>query len=72
MERPDSRPAGPFSFQARADGSILVRYREAPVTVLRGKAAERFVTRVSGADAKAAQQLMARVTGNFRRGNERR
>jgi hypothetical protein len=71
MERPDPRPDGPFSFQARADGSIVVRYREAPVTVLRGRAAERFSARIASADAAAAQQLMARVTGNFKRGNER-
>jgi hypothetical protein len=67
----DDLAGGPFSFVARADGSVLVRYRQAPVTVLRGKAAERFVARVSTADADAAQQLMARVTGNFKRGNER-
>jgi hypothetical protein len=61
----------PFSFLERADGSIVIRYREAPVTVLRGKAAERFVTRISAADKPGAQQLMARATGNFKRGNER-
>jgi hypothetical protein len=61
----------PFSFFARADGSIVIRYREAPVTVLRGKSAERFVTRISAADKPGAQQLMARATGNFKRGNER-
>jgi hypothetical protein len=71
MERPDQRPGEPFSFQTRADGSIVVRYRDAPVTVLRGRAAERFTARIASADAAAAQQLMARVTGNFKRGNER-
>jgi hypothetical protein len=62
----------PFSFLPRSDGSIVIRYHAAPVTVLRGKAADRFRTRVDGAEAGAAQQLMARVTGNFKRGNERR
>ena len=61
----------PFSFLARADGSIVIRYHAAPVTLLRGKAADRFLARVSGADAAGAQQLMARATGNFKRGNER-
>jgi hypothetical protein len=42
------------------------------VTLLRGKAAARFMTRVAGVEAAAAQQLMARATGNFKRGNERR
>jgi hypothetical protein len=65
-------PAGePFSFLARADGSIVIRYRAAPVTVLRGKAAIRFTTRMAGADGAAAQGLMARATGQFKRGNER-
>jgi hypothetical protein len=62
----------PFSYAGRSDGSIVIRYRAAPVTVLRGRAADRFRTRVDGADAPAAQQLMARATGNFKRGNERR
>jgi hypothetical protein len=61
----------PFSYATRADGSIVISYRTAPVTILRGRSAERFATRVAGADATAAQQLMARVTGNFKHGNER-
>jgi hypothetical protein len=61
----------PFSFLARADGSIVIRYNAAPVTILRGKAAARFMTLISGADTAGAQQLMARATGNFKRGNER-
>ena len=61
----------PFSFLTRSDGSIVIRYRAAPVTVLRGRSAERFAARASEADADAAQQLMARATGHFKRGNER-
>jgi hypothetical protein len=61
----------PFSYATRADGSIVISYRTAPVTILRGRSAERFTTRLSGADDAAAQQLMARATGNFKRGNER-
>ena len=72
MANPDPLAGQPFSFQARADGSIVVRYHEAPIALLRGRAAERFARRIDGADAAAAQQLMARVTGNFKRGNERR
>lgn len=61
----------PFSCFTRADGTIVISYHGAPVTLLRGKAADRFTTRMDGADASAAQQLMARATGNFKRGNER-
>ncbi|MDV6375995.1 hypothetical protein [Deinococcus arenicola] len=33
--------------------------------------AERFLKRVAGLEDHAAQLLMARATGNFKRGNER-
>lgn len=72
MDDRDPLADEPFSYVGRTDGSIVIRYRAAPVTVLRGKAADRFRTRVDGADPGAAQQLMARATGNFRRGTERR
>jgi len=67
----DPLSSQPFSWTRRADGSVIVSYHAAPVTALRGNAATRFLTRVDGADESAAQQLMARVTGNFKRGNER-
>jgi hypothetical protein len=67
----DPLSSRPFSYSTRADGSIVISYRTAPVTILRGRSAERFVSRVSGADEAGAQQLMARATGNFKRGNER-
>jgi hypothetical protein len=71
MAASDPLAGGPFSFQSRADGSVVIRYHAAPVTLLRGKAAERFSSRVADADPARAQQLMARATGNFKRGNER-
>jgi hypothetical protein len=71
VESSDPLGSLPFSYATRADGSIVISYHAAPVTILRGRAAERFSTRVDGADGAAAQQLMARATGNFKRGNER-
>jgi hypothetical protein len=68
----DPLASEPFSCVTRADGTIVISYHGAPVTLLRGKAAARFATRMDGADARAAQQLMARATGSFKRGNERR
>ena len=72
MDERDPLADEPFSYLGRADGSIVIRYHAAPVTVLRGKAAERFRMRVDGVAPASAQQLMAHATGNFRRGNERR
>ena len=71
MAAPDPLASEPFSFHTRADGTIVIQYHAAPVTLLRGKAADRFSARIAGADPQAAQQLMARATGQFKRGNER-
>lgn len=72
MDQADPPNGGPFRYAVRGDGTVVISYRAAPVTMLRGRAAERFLARLDGADGPAAQQLMARATGNFKRGNERR
>ena len=72
MKASDPLEGEPFSYLSRDDGSIVIRYRTAPVTLLRGKAAARFTTRMADAEPAAAQQVMARATGNFKRGSERR
>ncbi|NTW03118.1 MAG: hypothetical protein HGA19_17870 [Oscillochloris sp.] len=60
-----------FDYRASKDGQVFVRWHGRTVTTLKGKAAERFLARVSATDAAGVQLEMARVTGNFRRGNER-
>ncbi|MBZ9751864.1 hypothetical protein K7W42_13470 [Deinococcus sp. HMF7604] len=62
---------GRFDFRAQKDGRVVVSWYGRPVTTLAGRDAERFLARVAGLDDHAAQLVMARVTGNFKRGNER-
>ena len=68
-------PAGlddrPFSSRTTKDRRVLVSYRGRQVTVVAGKAAERLIASLESADAETTQHLLARVTGNFKRGNER-
>ena len=61
-----------FAWQATKDGRVRISRRGRVVTTLTGARAARFLHEVEGADEPAAQLLMARVTGNFKRGNERR
>lgn len=58
----------PFEYQTRKSGDVVIRRGGRVVTTLRGKAAARFLQDVQRRDP---QQLMARLTGNYRRGNER-
>ena len=58
-----------FSVSTRKSGDVIILRDGSEVTVLRKAAAKRFLERVERGDP---QQLMARVTGNYRRGNEGR
>ncbi len=62
-------PAGPsgFAFEVRGE-TVLITHHGKRAAVLRGDAARRFRHEVEGGDP---QELMARVTGNYRHGNER-
>ena len=60
-----------FSYRTRKSGEVHVLHRGVAASVLRGSAAEEFLAEVTSASPEEAQQLMARVTGNYKRGNER-
>lgn len=60
-----------FTYRARPDGVVEILHRGRPAAILRGAKACEFLREAAGCDAEQAQQLMARRTGNFKRGNER-
>jgi hypothetical protein len=57
-----------FSYVRRKNGDVVITHHGRQAAVLRGVRAERFVAKLSGSDP---QELMARATGNYKRGNER-
>ncbi|MFE7195542.1 hypothetical protein [Microbacterium oxydans] len=59
-------PSG-FEFAVRGD-DVVIRQRGITATVLRGTRAREFLDQAAEGDP---QLLMARLTGNYRRGNER-
>lgn len=58
---------GGFEYTVRG-GEVVVTHRGVRAAVLRGAAAARFLADVERDDP---QLLMARVTGNYKHGNER-
>jgi hypothetical protein len=63
----------PFEHRSTKDGRVLISRAGAVVTTVAGTAAERLLRAIEAADdERAVQQLLARATGNYRRGNERR
>lgn len=60
-----------FTHRTRKTGEVQVLHRGTLAATLRGAAAHDFLAELDGCSASDAQQLMARVTGNYKHGNER-
>ncbi len=52
-------------------GEVRISWKGKVVTVLRKDSAMKFLERISHASVKESQLIMAKATGNFKRGNER-
>jgi hypothetical protein len=63
--------AEPFSWKASQAGLVFLEYLGRPVKILRGTQARKFLGRIEQLEDQGAQLLIARLTGNFKRGNER-
>jgi hypothetical protein len=62
----------PFSFRTTKDGRILISFEGRVVTKVAGRLGERLASKLRAADPVGVQQLLARATGNFKHGNERK
>lgn len=61
----------PFSYRKYKNGNISIFWNEKEVTILKNKKAEAFLSQISGTSEFDEQMAMAKITGNFKRGNER-
>ncbi len=61
-----------FSYHVTKSGTVLLYWYDKQVKILKGQPAQKFLARMDGLDGRDAQLVMAKATGNFKRGNERR
>ncbi len=61
----------PFSYKITKDKKILLYWHGKQVSILRGKQSQRFIEKIKNADTKEEQLIMAKITGNFKHGNEK-
>ena len=59
------------AFRPLKNGDVQVTHHGRLASTLRGREAIDFLSEMDGADEQARQHAMARLTGNYRRGNER-
>lgn len=57
-----------FEWSQRKGGDVVITHRGKTAATLRGQKATEFLDDVTDGDG---QELMARLTGNYKRGNER-
>jgi hypothetical protein len=60
-----------FAFRKMKNGDVWITHHGKHITTLRGTAAIDFITEADDGSFDDQQQLMARETGNYKRGNER-
>ncbi len=60
-----------FTFFRNKREEVVINRNGSKVTILRNKKATDFVEVMGYLEFKEQQQLMARITGNYKRGNEK-
>lgn len=65
-----NKPTG-FTWSVKKSGDVEVFHHGILATVLRGDAATKTLTVLTSATVEDQQQTLARVTGNYKHGNER-
>lgn len=60
-----------FSYCTIKADKVSIYWHEKQVMILKGKEAQRFIDKIGCLNDQEAQLVMAKITGNFKRGNER-
>ena len=60
-----------FTYKISKDKKVFISWRGKPITILNGVKAESFIADIAKVEGREAQLIMAKATGNFKRGNEK-
>ncbi|HMQ70420.1 MAG TPA: hypothetical protein PKA90_15565 [Ignavibacteria bacterium] len=60
----------PFEYRIFKD-KIQIRYHGKPVMMLKGSESKKLILKIEKAEDKEVQLILAKITGNFKRGNEK-
>lgn len=60
-----------FSYQTAGNGRVFIYHHDRFAVTLSGREAVNFLLRMERSDEPGAQLVMAKATGNYKRGNER-
>ncbi|EOO78048.1 hypothetical protein IIC_01000 [Bacillus cereus VD021] len=61
-----------FHYRVTKNNIVLIEYYGKQIIILKGNDAEKFLNKINRiSNEKEKQLIMAKITGNFKRGNER-
>ncbi|MCF6136610.1 hypothetical protein [Pseudalkalibacillus berkeleyi] len=62
----------PFSYRSSKNNTIFIDYYGKQVKIVKGKEADKLLNKLASAGTDKEEQLiLAKITGNFKRGNEK-
>ncbi|MEK3954806.1 hypothetical protein [Psychrobacillus sp. FSL K6-1464] len=63
----------PFTYQITKNGTVTINYKGKQIKVVKDKEAEHLIARIKAVENNIleVQLLLAKITGNFKRGNEK-
>ncbi|THE12711.1 hypothetical protein E1I69_09965 [Bacillus timonensis] len=63
----------PFTYQITKKGMVMIYYAGKQIKIIKDREAERLITKIKEVedDNIKIQLLLAKITGNFKRGNEK-
>ena len=60
-----------FEYRETKDSTVHISWYGKRVMTLKGPQARKFLAKIADLEGKEAQLVMAKITGNFKHGNER-
>jgi len=63
----------PFAYQITKKGTVVIYYEGKQIKIVKDREAERLIVKINKVEDNitAVQLLLAKITGNFKRGNEK-
>jgi hypothetical protein len=73
IDKRDRLKEEPFSYLITKKGTVIIYYEDKQIKIIKDREAERLIERIKKAedDSTKVQLLLAKITGNFKRGNEK-
>jgi hypothetical protein len=60
----------PFDYKVLKD-KVRIQWNGKPVMMLKGISAQKLIKKIENAEGMEVQLILAKITGNFKRGNEK-